>query len=194
MSVPKHDFTLKFPGLSRIIVTPLAIALPTSGIIPNPKYQTRCIWDTGCSNTTITQAVVDALGLKPTGVATVNTASETNKTTVTYQIDLFLSDTLCYRNMTVNLGVIISGIDCLLGMDVIGTGDFSITGLDGKTCMSFRFPSLHEIDFSTNPNYGIQEIRYTTPEAKNNYAGTPRNVECPCQSGKKYKHCHGKTA
>ena len=26
------------------------------------------------------------------------------------------------------------------------------------------------------------------------YAVTPRNVACPCGSGKKYKHCHGRFA
>ncbi len=26
------------------------------------------------------------------------------------------------------------------------------------------------------------------------YAGTGRNQPCPCGSGRKYKHCHGKEA
>ncbi|MEM8615867.1 MAG: preprotein translocase subunit SecA [Pseudomonadota bacterium] len=29
-------------------------------------------------------------------------------------------------------------------------------------------------------------------QAEDNWAGTPRNAPCPCGSGKKYKHCHGK--
>ncbi|MGH7114970.1 MAG: SEC-C metal-binding domain-containing protein, partial [Stellaceae bacterium] len=24
------------------------------------------------------------------------------------------------------------------------------------------------------------------------WAGTPRNAPCPCGSGKKFKHCHGR--
>ena len=37
-------------------------------------------------------------------------------------------------------------------MDVISQGDFSITNYNGNTCMSFRKPSMHEIDFCKNPN------------------------------------------
>ena len=29
---------------------------------------------------------------------------------------------------------------------------------------------------------------------KQNWGKTPRNAKCPCGSGKKYKHCHGKIA
>jgi len=51
-------------------------------------------------------------------------------------------------------------IDCdaLIGMDIITLGDFSITNHKGKTCMSFRVPSIHEIDYVINPNYGITPI------------------------------------
>jgi preprotein translocase subunit SecA len=28
--------------------------------------------------------------------------------------------------------------------------------------------------------------------AEHPWAGTPRNAPCPCGSGKKYKHCHGR--
>jgi preprotein translocase subunit SecA len=40
-------------------------------------------------------------------------------------------------------------------------------------------------------------IRRTAPAAFNQadpstWARTPRNAPCPCGSGKKYKHCHGK--
>jgi predicted aspartyl protease len=157
-----HCFTLKFTGISRVMITPVAISSPTVNY-SSPKYQTRCIWDTGCSTTTITQNVVDALGLKPTGVTTVNTASATNVRTSTFQIDFFLSDNLVFQNITVNLGVICDGIDCLLGMDIIGTGDLSITNHLGNTCMSFRHPSSHEIDFNKNPTIGIRPEKHIPP-------------------------------
>lgn len=180
-----HCFTLKFTGRANILHTPIAISAPSLGPIL-PKYQTRGLWDTGCSVTTITQKVVDALGLIATGVTRVNTASETNKPTETFQIDLFLSDELVFKNLTVNLGKILDGIDCLLGMDIIGTGDFTISNLGGNTCMSFRHPSSHEIDFSKTPTMGIEN----NPIVGGKTPG--RNDPCPCGSGKKYKYCHGK--
>ena len=35
----------------------------------------------------------------------------------------------------------------LIGMDIIGLGDFAVTNADGKTTFSFRVPSVEEIDF-----------------------------------------------
>jgi uncharacterized protein YecA (UPF0149 family) len=32
--------------------------------------------------------------------------------------------------------------------------------------------------------------RLSAPRAP--WAGTPRNAACPCGSGKKFKHCHGR--
>ena len=32
------------------------------------------------------------------------------------------------------------------------------------------------------------------PHDQSTWAATPRNAQCPCGSGKKYKHCHGKLA
>ena len=32
------------------------------------------------------------------------------------------------------------------------------------------------------------------PDAPATWANTPRNAPCPCGSGKKYKHCHGRLA
>jgi preprotein translocase subunit SecA len=32
------------------------------------------------------------------------------------------------------------------------------------------------------------------PNDQSTWAATPRNASCPCGSGKKYKHCHGRLA
>jgi preprotein translocase subunit SecA len=32
------------------------------------------------------------------------------------------------------------------------------------------------------------------PKNEATWAATPRNAQCPCGSGKKYKHCHGRLA
>jgi preprotein translocase subunit SecA len=32
------------------------------------------------------------------------------------------------------------------------------------------------------------------PSDETTWASTPRNAPCPCGSGKKYKHCHGRIA
>ncbi|NVN13309.1 SEC-C metal-binding domain-containing protein, partial [Nguyenibacter vanlangensis] len=32
------------------------------------------------------------------------------------------------------------------------------------------------------------------PDDPSSWGETPRNAPCPCGSGKKYKHCHGRLA
>jgi uncharacterized protein YchJ len=73
------------------------------------------------------------------------------------------------------------GIDVLIGMDILGLGDFAVTHHQGKTTFSFRVPSRHEIDFVAEEK---TNLKAAMPRAG-------RNDPCPCGSGKKYKKCHG---
>ena len=41
----------------------------------------------------------------------------------------------------------LSGIEVLVGMDIIGKGDFAVTSRGMNTIFSFRMPSLTHIDF-----------------------------------------------
>lgn len=75
-------------------------------------------------------------------------------------------------------------------MDIIGIGDFSITNFNQKTCMSFRIPSLHEIDYVNNGETGISNI-YIKQIPFRKINTNDRNAPCHCGSGKKFKHCHG---
>jgi preprotein translocase subunit SecA len=70
----------------------------------------------------------------------------------------------------------------LIGMDIIGLGDFVVTNFNGKTMFSFRMPSMASMDFCKN-SYLIPRVNETKKIG--------RNDPCPCGSGKKYKHCHG---
>ena len=85
-------------------------------------------------------------------------------------------------------GVILSekGIDCLLGMDIISLGDFSITNFEGKTWLSFRIPSQHKVDFveKVNNEMAVINRHFALKKSFNN--------PCVCGSGKKFKNCHGK--
>ena len=39
------------------------------------------------------------------------------------------------------------GMDVLIGMDIIGAGDFVVTNRNGRTKLSFRIPSQGDTDF-----------------------------------------------
>ena len=46
-------------------------------------------------------------------------------------------------------------MDVLIGMDVIGTGDFAVTHADGRTCMSFQMPSRRRIHFKGGRTFTV---------------------------------------
>ncbi len=181
MSRQSHALTVKATGLARVLVTTITITQPD---VFDAQFDTRAIWDTGASGTVITQKIVDALQLIPTGFTKVNTASQQNIDTPTYVVDVVLQNGVRVMSVNVSLGVILDGIDVLIGMDIIGLGDFSVTNFNGNTCMSFRVPSLHQIDYVEEA-----EILARTPIIASPKIG--RNDRCHCGSGKKFKHCHG---
>jgi predicted aspartyl protease len=112
----------------------------------------EALWDTGATKSVITQAVVDACGLAPTGrveVSSVGGLSESE----TYLVNFVLPNQIRVRNVRVAKGALV-GTNVLIGMDVIGLGDFTVTNLGGVTKFSFRVPSLVHIDFVEEANRG----------------------------------------
>ncbi len=137
-------------------------------IVPNTKngFQVKAIWDTGATATVITDNVVKALGLIPTGMSHVNTANGVAIQN-TYIIDIVLPNGLRVKDVTVTGATALSGgCEVLIGMDIITLGDLSITHYKGSTCMSFRIPSMHEIDYTKNPDFRF------TPNIKAGYPGS----------------------
>jgi preprotein translocase subunit SecA len=51
-------------------------------------------------------------------------------------------------------------------------------------------PAMPPRIVTTAPN----RTRAVDPNDESTWAATPRNAPCPCGSGKKYKHCHGRLA
>lgn len=123
--------------------------------------------------------VVKDLGLVPTGAINVHGVhgAELRDTYLTF---FYLPNNVIVGGLEVTDGDI-AGADALIGMDIIGRGDFAVTNKDGKTTFSFRIPSQEKIDF-------VKQIESQNKAAFNN----GRNNPCGCGSGLKYKKCHGK--
>ena len=182
---PSHAFTLKADAIANMLSLDIEITPIDNQAL---RFKTKGIWDTGATNSVITQEVVNALKILPTGIKNVNTASESNKPTATYLVDIFLKPDLQVRAVEVTEGKIASahGYDCLIGMDIIALGDFSINTFDNKTWLSFRIPSRGHVDFVAQLN---RETEIATNHIK---SGKPFTSPCLCGSGKKFKNCHGK--
>ena len=104
-------------------------------------------WDTGATRTCVSKAVIDRLGLIPVGQNMVRTPSG-EKMLPMYVVDVLLRNNVLVKDALV-MGSEIGGqgIDILIGMDIIGMGDFAVTNVNGNTVFSFRIPSIEEIDF-----------------------------------------------
>lgn len=161
--MPRHNaFTVKYNGRARVLTTKTKIGLPFS----QEEYRRRketgetielkeyfAIWDTGATNCVITKKVVDELGLKPIKIVEVNHAGGKFNSNV-YLVNIGLPNNVLVGAVQVTEGILTSGAvnpefepNVLIGMDIIGAGDFAVTNSNGKTVMSFKIPSTEEIDF-----------------------------------------------
>jgi hypothetical protein len=146
---PKSFTLASQGGPLRVLVTELKVCEP--GAVPVggdaealPTYST--IWDTGATNSVITQKIVDALNLQPIGIAKVN-GVHGEDTSPVFFVDFILPMGVIIQGLRVTLGKLPEGNDALVGMDVINVGDMAITNVNGNTKMTFRIPSMREIDY-----------------------------------------------
>jgi predicted aspartyl protease len=172
-------FTVEYHHKSNILQSKASIgAAFDPSHSPAPVHtEFDAIWDTGATGSVITQKVVDKCGLHPTGVVEVYTASG-KEFFDTYLVSILLPNNVGFPAVRVTEGKI-NGADVLVGMDLIGSGDFAVTNVQSNTVFTYRVPSMTRIDFV---------------EEANRMKGAPpgRNAPCPCGSGKKYKKCHGR--
>jgi hypothetical protein len=148
--------TNKYTGITNRIQTPVKISEAFDpddfkGNIPPVKIiDKNALWDTGATNSVITSQTAKELNLPPIGSVIVNHAGGSSQAT-TYLVNLVLPNQVGFKGVQVSecpdseFGVII-------GMDIICTGDFSITNLNNQTIMSFRHPSISTIDYVEESN------------------------------------------
>ena len=106
----------------------------------------KALWDTGAMHSAITQRVVDECGLVQDGWVMAGQAYSGPVQAETYVIDLGLPNRVRLNGIVTTRGGF-GGADVLIGMDVIGTGDFMVTNFEGQTKFAFRQPSQGAIDF-----------------------------------------------
>ncbi|MDO8524476.1 MAG: aspartyl protease family protein [bacterium] len=153
-----HAFTTRYIGRTRVIFNKIKVCLP---ITPEEARAQRidfreyiAIWDTGATHSAITKKVVDDLNLQPTGARETRHAGGKSLNN-TYLVNISLPDGVMVPHVRVTEVQLIPDDNVsddkqpqlLIGMDIIGLGDFAVTNANGKTTFSFRIPSVQEIDF-----------------------------------------------
>ncbi len=153
-----HAFTNRYNGQARVLFTKVSVCLPvTPEEAQTQKVEFReyiAIWDTGATHSAITKKVVNDLNLQPTGVREIRHAGG-KEIKNTYLVNISLPDEVMVGQVRVTEVQLIPDDNVsddkqpqlLIGMDIIGLGDFAVTNTNGKTTFSFRIPSVQEIDF-----------------------------------------------
>lgn len=143
-------FTTRYITRVLVLKTDVGVCLPFLGQPSKDEKivieKFKAIWDTGATNSVVTEAVAQKLGLKPIRVARVYHAVGESFSPV-YLVNIALPNNVIVQGVTVTRGVLPEDDQVLIGMDIIGMGDFAVTNVGGKTVMSFRLPSHREIDF-----------------------------------------------
>ena len=146
-------FTRHFNGVANVLSSPVELSEafdPKSGD-PLPKiFKFNSIWDTGASGSVISPRVVSELNLESIDEITTHTVNGDRQSNV-YLINIYLPNKVAFSGVRVTDGDIF-GTDVLIGMDIITCGDFALTNVGGKTCMSFQYPSVRKIDFVKDIN------------------------------------------
>lgn len=113
----------------------------------NIADQALAQWDTGATNTCISEEIVEKYNLVPLSMTKSRTPSGVLETFI-YSIDIVINNEVMFQNWNVmgsKIGA--QGIDILIGMDIISKGDFAISNFNGKTQFSFRIPSKKDVDY-----------------------------------------------
>lgn len=142
-------------------------------VTPEPsRIEFKALWDTGATNSVITQNVVDACGLESDGFKEgVHHAFGTEENVPIYFVNFVLLNKVKVQGIPVTVGKM-HGVDILIGMDIIGLGDFALTNMDGKTKFSFRIPSIADIDFVAEVNEQKRRVR-----SQSTYSSTSRRAK-----------------
>ena len=138
-------FTTYGQGLRNVLKNQVGITA-SGGDDSQKENLFQAVWDTGATATIITEKVVSECGLKESGKTEVHGVLG-SETTPTYLVDVFLPNKLRVVEVTVAKAPLPGDSDILVGMDIIGMGDFAVSSYQGNTIFSFRVPSLERIDF-----------------------------------------------
>lgn len=178
-------FTGRAEGIAFELVSPVQVFAATGkenskDRIRDNSITWRALWDTGATTSLIGPHIVKERELKPIGVLEVAISGGIQRVN-SFFVDIRLPNDVTIADMTLGCLELPNNIDVLIGMDIITLGDFAITNAGGRTVISYRIPSLVNIDF------GNQESPIETPARF-----IEMDQSCPCGSGKSFRECCSK--
>jgi len=172
---PPLALTSKGDGLYREVRTPAHVGIPEVFVGLDHKFiDTEAIWDTGATGTVIDAQLAARMKLPPTGKALVRHAQGEEEVN-TYIIDIALPMRVGFREVRVVEGRL-GNCGLLIGMDIIATGDMSLTHENGNSVFSFRLPpAQNPIDYVVEINE--RRARDAAKQHKSSFWTPPPNFK-----------------
>src|ERR1019366_3119512 len=146
--IPHMAFTCRYPARSLALTSEVEVF---PAFLPPTQPQGRkykALYDTGATHSAVSPKLVADLQLASIGAQNVGVGGGTLTTTV-HLVNIGLPNKVMFPMMRVAQITLHGGIDALIGMDILGVGDFAVTHHNGRTTFSFCCPSRREIDFVT---------------------------------------------
>lgn len=179
--LPNQAFTTRFNGRASRLINQVEIFPAFAvGATPLPGKKYVALYDTGATHSTISPKVVQELNLPNIRATRVGVGGGFHDTT-SHLVNIKLpSNVMCPMFQVAKIHVP-SGEDVIIGMDILGSGDFAVTQDNGNTVFSFCVPARKCLDFVAELN--------TFNKA---HSKPSKNGPCPCKSGRKFKSCCGR--
>lgn len=194
MATATKCFTVRSVGRTDVLKSPCQISSPynpNSHVGNLPQYRHfDAVWDTGATMSSVSPEVIKQCGLIPHAMAMMHTANGTMSVPV-YKINIVLRDVVEFCEINVTESKLSPPTNVLIGMDIIGQGDFAVTNREGQTYFSYRYPSVTRIDFVQEHADEEQRLAQKNMVQFQKAAG---NKLCPCGSDRKFRYCHGRKA
>src|ERR1039458_48601 len=178
--LPNQAFTTRYTGKALRLTNEVEI-FPAfeQNATPLPGKKYRALYDTGATHSAISPKVVQELNLPVIRATRVGVGGGFHDTT-SHLVNIKLPSNVMCPMFQVAQILVPSGEDVIIGMDILGAGDFAVTNQGGNTVFSFRVPSQKCIDF-------VAEIKDL--QSKSTAHRPSRNGPCHCGSGRKFKSC-----
>jgi hypothetical protein len=139
--MPKtHHFAFKkeYPDLSLRLTTEAVVYNIVTGNSMEGNTVTA-LWDTGAMVSAITPKIAQSMNLIPINRVKVNGVNNASLADVV-KISIGLPNQFILKEVNVAVCNLVTGVDMLIGMDIIRYSDFSISNGNGKTLFSFAMP------------------------------------------------------
>ena len=143
-NIEYHAFTISYLKQAKRLLTTVGVIpiFTINGTTLNTSVKAKALWDTGATLTCIKPALFQYIAIPLLGAIGTKTMTGIGGKieAPAILVNLFITSTLIIEGCPAFMVDLPKDIDILIGMDIIGMGDFAVCNTDSKTSFSFAMP------------------------------------------------------